>query len=219
MAVKDQDLGRLRVMCTRAKEAGACSNRRPYRLDKIEELTVAGLKERMKDKAALAYFVKVFNAEREALAAGAVNRYARVSTRLRQAEQELERTMGFAIKGIISEEEAGRQLPTLCSEKARLERELALAEKPPQVVSLHPAALDHYRKSIDRLDAALRGGEIGGEEARQALRDMVTTVTAHPPSADNTIRIQVDGHLAALIGATRSPDVLSGGIDGSGGGS
>jgi site-specific DNA recombinase len=48
-------------------------------------------------------------------------------------------------------------------------------------------------------------GEIGSEETRLALRDMVSSVTVHPPAADNTIRIEVDGHLRRLIGGDAFP--------------
>jgi hypothetical protein len=30
MSVKDKDHGKIRVVCTQAKEAGTCSNKRPY---------------------------------------------------------------------------------------------------------------------------------------------------------------------------------------------
>jgi site-specific DNA recombinase len=207
MSVKDRDLGRWRIICTAAR-VGACSNRRPYRLDKIEELTVAGLKERMRDKDALTYYVKVYNAERQRLAADRIRGRARLEARLVAAQGELDRFIKASIKGRYSDEEADRELPLLRAARDRLRAELAGTDEPPKIVSLHPAALDRYRAAIDRLDAALREGAIGGEEARQALRDMVSTVTVHPPTADNTIHIEVEGHLSHLIGGEAFPKAM-----------
>lgn len=64
---------------------------RAYQLDVIEAAGVGGLRERMVDRDGIALYMRIYNEERQALAADSVNRRAKIERRLAQAEREQDR--------------------------------------------------------------------------------------------------------------------------------
>ncbi|KPH80191.1 hypothetical protein AE618_14315 [Bosea vaviloviae] len=91
MSVEDHHRGRTRIRCTKATEAASCDNTRSYQLDVIEAAVAGGLRDRMVDRDGIALYVRVYNEERQALAAYSVNRRAQIEKRLQQAEREQDR--------------------------------------------------------------------------------------------------------------------------------
>jgi hypothetical protein len=82
MSIKDRDHGRLRIMCSQAKEAGACEHRRAYHLDAIERRVLDSLRQRLGSKAAIAHFVRVYNDETQHAHAAAFRARAKAESRL-----------------------------------------------------------------------------------------------------------------------------------------
>jgi hypothetical protein len=64
MSVKDVDHGRVRIICTKARESGVCEVRTPFYLDTIEQAVVGGLRNRLTDRGALELYIRVYNEER-----------------------------------------------------------------------------------------------------------------------------------------------------------
>lgn len=211
MSVKDRDHGRVRIRCTTATESGSCDNRRSYYLDRVEQAVVGGLRERMADREAIALYVRSYNEERQRLAASTIANRAQIEKRLAAAEREHERIYRAYVKGLIEEDALERELPPLKAERDRLRAELAAAEEPPRVVALHPATVKRYLASIERLEATIAEGETHGGEAKEALRDLIRTVTIHPAPAGQEPAIDVIGELTALIGGAHFPTTRSGG--------
>ncbi|WP_439492025.1 recombinase family protein [Bosea sp. (in: a-proteobacteria)] len=211
MSVKDRDHGRVRIRCTTAAESGSCGNRRAYYLDRVEQAVVGGLRDRMADGKAIALYVRVYNEERQRLAAGTVANRAQIEKRLAAAEREHERVYRAYVKELIGEDEIERDLPPLKAERDRLRAELAAAEEPPRLVTLHPAMVSRYLASVERLEATIAEGEEHGGEAKAALRELIRTVTIHPAPAGDAPEIDVLGELSALIGGTHYPTHRAGG--------
>jgi site-specific DNA recombinase len=218
MSLKDRRNGRIRIHCTASKQ-GACSNATPVYLDIVEDMVLSGLRAKLKDKAGIALYLKVYNDERRRLAADSSNVRAKLDHRLAAVQRELDRVVGALVKGILSEDEVASQLPALRAQKAQLEAEIAAVGDQPKVVSLHPTADKAYLEAIDRLEATLaEPGEDGREHPAIApIRQLIDRVVVTP--AGHMLQIKVDGKLDALIGGGQYPAmVLQGGIIGSGGG-
>lgn len=211
MSVKDRDHGRIRIRCTTAAESGSCGNRRSYYLDQVEQAVVGGLRERMADREAIALYVRVYNEERQRLAASTVANRAQIEKRLAAAEREHERVYRAYVKGLIEEDALERELPPLKAERERLRAELAAAEEPPKVVALHPATVARYLAAIERLEATIADGEEHGGEAKAALRDLIRSVTIHPAPAGEQPAIDVLGELTSLIGGDHFPTAKASG--------
>lgn len=216
MSVKDRDHGRIRIRCTQASEAQSCSNRRAYYLDGIEADVVSGLREQLGQREAIALYLKTYNDERRRLAADSVNQRAAIERKLAAAEREHDRVYRAFVKGLIEEEDLERDLPPLKAARDQLRAQLAAADEPPRVVTLHPTAVSAYLQAIDTLSRTIAEGEEHGGEAKEALRALVDRITVEPADAGSQPTLTIEGHLTSLIGARHIPTTSVGGADGSG---
>lgn len=192
---------RVRVMCTRHREAHSCANVTGYYLDVIEAAVLSTLQTHLRDRKAVRYYVDVYNAERRDIVTRLKAERARIEMRLGAIEREYTRTRDGFIKGFLTEEEAGEVLPSLRVERARLQAELAAADEPPKVVALHAGVIDSYLAAIDHLQDAIRAGAKEGSGAsRDTLRGLLHSVVVHKASHDGKVDVEVIGRLANLIG-------------------
>lgn len=150
MSVKDRKDRKIRIICTQAKEAGNCDGH-AYRLDRVEQLVVDGLKERLADKEALELYVRTYNAERQRLSADLRRSRGDIERRIAGLDRERLRLVDQYAKGFIEEGEVERRVPSLLAEKAQLQSEVATLADPPKVIALHPMALRHYRAAVDQI--------------------------------------------------------------------
>lgn len=205
MALKDARHGRRRIVCTTAKEAGTCANRRAFYIDTIERSVIGGLREQLASREAIALFVKTFNDEMKQLSAGATASWSRIESDLAAAQRKLDRAIDALINGDLKEEEAASRVAALRTERDELAIRLAMAEHPPQVVTLHPAAVDSYLAAIGNLAATIHAEAAqGSPDAMKALRDLVEAVIVTPAEGGG-VEIEVRGHLSALMGGNFPP--------------
>ncbi len=205
MAVKDQQSGRRRLICSQRKEAGACANAHVYDLAAIERLVLSGLKAKLAEPSAIAVYVKVYNEERQRLAGATVASRARLESNLAAAERELDRAVSNLIKDRITEEEADRVLPPLRAERSRLKAELAATEVPPKIIALHPAVIARYLANVEDLEHFIARGE-DSDELSASLRALVDSVVIAPKEPGKPITVDVHGRLAALVGGEVFPE-------------
>lgn len=200
-----------------AREAGTCENRRAFYLDMIEPAVTNGLRERLADRQAIAVYINAYNAERQRLAAGAIERRSKAEARQASVKRQIDRILDGVIKEVISFEEGKVALAPLRVEAASIAAELERIEPAPKIISLHPAAVASYLATIEKLDEAIRSSDDGAfEQVKSAIRDLVDEVVVHP-LADGAIEVEVIGHLANLIGGTAFPQMkVLGGNGGSG---
>lgn len=206
MSIKDRDHGRLRIMCSQAKEAGACDHRRAYHLDEIEGRVLGHLRERLGSRSAIEHFVRVYNDERQRAHAGAGKARARAEAKLADAQGALDRAIRNLVHGRLGEAEADVLLPELRAERDRRAAELAALEAAPKVVTLHPTAVEQYLRDVDRLaelvadDRDAHDADLGG-----AIRAMIVRVTVRPAPARTRPDLELEGSLARLTGADLFP--------------
>jgi site-specific DNA recombinase len=190
---------RARIVCTQMREAGSCAHRRSYYLDDIERRVVTGLRAQLGTREAVAYFVAVFNEERRKLSTAARDGRSKVEHDFAMAERELERAISGLVRGTLTETEADRVIPGLRARLDRIADELAAAEQP-NVVTLHPAAVDAYLRDIARLDELANADLLAGRaEVATAIRNLITTVTIMPAPTGQSPEIKLCGTLSSLL--------------------
>ena len=77
-------------------------------------------------------------------------------------------------------------------------RQQSLNEPPPL---LHPQMAEMYRTKVTQLARALQDPE-SRPEATEALRGLVDAIVLTPDQGEETLRIELRGNLAAMLGAT-----------------
>jgi site-specific DNA recombinase len=209
MSVHDRDkTGKTRIRCSAARENGSCSNRRIFYLQDVEEAVLRGMTEELKDTRLIETYVHAYNEERKRLAATAISRRIRIERRRDRLEVERQRAIDMLIKGVLREEEGRARLDELRGQVLEAERELSRVEEAPQIIALHPATLDSYIATVDRLASVLTE-HAAAEDDRGRLvatfRALVHSVTVHPKAPREGFQVEVKGKLAALIGGEAFP--------------
>jgi site-specific DNA recombinase len=86
--------------------------------------------------------------------------------------------------------------------RATIEVQLAEITAGDKVISLHPAALDRYRRDIRRLAALLPRNETGETDGLvEVLRSLVSAAIVHAPPNSTELEIEIRGYLEQLLGA------------------
>ncbi len=171
------DHGRPVARCSRVRESGDCSNRRKIYLDTIERAVIETLREQLRHPKAIAEAVREYHAEMRRLDAERARDRSKDERRLAECRRQIERTVDQIVEGIASGPAIGRRLNELEAEAAELEAKLAKAEQP-DVVTLHPKALEQYLAAIDNLAASIAEGR--DEEALMLMRGLVQKITVYP---------------------------------------
>ena len=211
------------------KDRGKCTNRATYDLTVIETVRFDGLRRNLEDPALIATFVEEYNAERKRTAADLTSRRNSIERRLTPARREIERMVDAVAKGVLEDSEVAARMPGLREERNRLEAELANADTPPNVVTLHPATVQRYREHVENLSRSLNNHMVqGDQELIEAFRALVSAVIVHPKREDGTFDIELKGKLSALLDTDVFPNARLvagrtlgqrlGAISGSGGG-
>ena len=93
-------------------------------------------------------------------------------------------------------------------------RQWAHWRKAPSIVTLHPATLDQYIRTVDAL-AAVLADHAGAEDDCRSLfgsfRALVHSITIHPNGPREGFEIGVKGKLATLIGGEVFPEAIRSG--------
>lgn len=207
MVIKDRRKGVVRLQCSRMKESGKCDNRSSYDLTLIETAMFNGLRGHLENPAAIAAFAEEYNAERKRLAADLTSRRNSIERRLAQARREIDRMVEAVAKGTLEDSEVAARMPALRAERNRLEAELADAETPPNVVTLHPATVQRYREQVENLARVLNNHMVEGDkEPAEAFRALVASVIVNRKADNGGFDIEIKGKLAALLGADVFPN-------------
>ena len=144
------------IMRSRAKEAGTCSNKRPYYLEPIERAVTAGLRERLGNRDAIALYIKTYNEKRERLAADTVNRRRKLETDLSRAEAARERVLEAFIDGRLDKATAYPKIDWHKTKIEELQAELDECDAQTTVRGLVEAVIVHPAKAAEKLDIEIR---------------------------------------------------------------
>jgi site-specific DNA recombinase len=206
MSVKDRDHGRIRVTCTQAKEAGTCTNKRPYYLDEIEKTVASGLKEELSRPAAIKRYVQSYNEEMKRLSASSSSLLRKNRNQLAKVDGEIQRAIDAVMRGVFEAEDIRERITALKAEKKRLEGEIGRIEQSRAPIALHPTAITSYLRSVENLEETVKSNSIASQESKMALRELVDGVVVSPPDkAKDRMRIEVRGYLSRLVGGDLFP--------------
>ena len=194
-------------VCTQAKEAGTCSNKRPYYLDRIEKTVLSGLKEELRKPEAIKRYVQSYAQEMKRLSASASSSLQKLRSRLAKVDGEIERAIDAIIRGVLEAGDVGDRIAALKAEKKKLEGQISHIEQSKSPVALHPTAIASYLHSVENLEQSIRRNSLqGSEESKNALRDLVEAVVINPPENDQSgMKIEVRGYLSRLTGSDLFP--------------
>lgn len=199
MSMHDKSGGAIRIRCSRSIESGVCSNKRRYRLDKIESAVVDGLKTQMLHPGLLAEYVRVYREERRDEAAKAARERSALERRLADINAQMERLMQAMARGVLPIEAVEAQYKPLEADKVRLAAELAHVPQA-ATVELHPQAVQQYQKAVEDLAGRLNElDEYADAEAIASFRALVDRVVIHDTPTGG-VEAEVISHLSALIG-------------------
>ena len=157
-------------MCTRARESGSCDNRRVVYLDVIETAVIEGLKGQLMHPQVIAEAAREYHAEMRRLDGERARTRGSDERRLSELRRSIERMIDGVAAGDLAGAAIGRRIAVAEGELARLEGSLAAAA-PPEVVSLHPRALDHYLKAVTTLAETLAAQK--DQEAMKPIRELI----------------------------------------------
>ena len=198
MSIKDRDHGRLRIVCTRARESGSCSNRRSFYLDEIEKRLTLGLRTHLGSPAAANIYINAYNEERRVLSGAGEAEKHNALRRLASIDLELERATKLLIKGVLDEVSGAAEIRKLREERSALERRMHDVAADTGVVALESKAVSDYLKTLDSLDVALRGGSEPEVNEYGPVRDLVQRIVISHTSAGGA-KIDFEGDLSRLL--------------------
>jgi site-specific DNA recombinase len=88
------------------------------------------------------------------------------------------------------------------TERGEIDAKLATIESGDNIVSLHPATLDRYLVSLDRLAEILPHAESGvANELARAMHNLISAVIVHAPPNSEKLEIEIRGRLEELLAA------------------
>ena len=188
-----------RWACGRHKAAGTCSNGNRVSTEELSSRVLAGLQEQLLAPEAIQMLVREYHAQRE-----------RNETR-RAAEQAQARSriakIDAAVERLVAAIADGADLPEIRTAivARREERKQLLANLEEQdasnIIALHPAIADAYRKRIKELAQSLATDRRDGAVAAQ-VRDLIERVIITPRQTGG-VDIEVFGSLGAVIDLAR----------------
>ena len=191
--------GRTRIRCSGHKERGDCPDPATFYVDTVERAVLDQLSAEMRHPELLAEYVREYHAERQRLAADAINRRADLERRLVAIGSEADRITDWLVKGVGDVERLDRRAKELMLEEQSLKDQLSNAETTPNVVALHPQALARFESQLATLSQALgRAMDLDVHEAADAVRDLVDTVTLRRDS-NGELLIEIEGRLNDLL--------------------
>ncbi len=180
--------------CSTARNKGTCDNLLTIRRDRVEAAVLDGLRDHLMHPDLVKEFVAEFHREMNRLAAGQDHERERLTRDLARTERDIARIIE-AIKAGVPGEAVRDEMAVLEARKADLTQQRDDAPQP--VPRLHPTLADVYRRKVDDLAKALNE-EGTRAEASEAIRQLIDEVRLVPD--DGTLKIELYGELAALIG-------------------
>ncbi len=185
--------------CGTRRDAGTCSNDRTVLISDVERRVLDGMKSRLIQPKALAAFVKTYEEERKRLRSDSAQRLSRAKAKLAEAEKQIENIVNAVAQGFASEAMKKRLME---SEAEAKELRLQISAAPPEnVISIHPAAIEEYRRNVESLFDSLRGAsERGKAEAATLLRAVIDHIDIVLLEGRGKYDLRVGSRLETLIG-------------------
>ncbi|MEQ8866436.1 MAG: recombinase family protein [Thalassobaculum sp.] len=186
-----------KTRCATRREGGICSNDRTVLLSVAGERIMGGLRRNLLSARVLAKFIKTYEAERRTLRSQRAATHQRSTTRLREIQATMDNLVDAIGAGIASDT-MKRRLVDLEQEAAILRRQIAEPDDN-RVVSLHPAAVDEYRREIDTLLDLLASDDVAQAGASAMLRNIIDRIDVMPLEGRGQYELRVMTKIETLI--------------------
>lgn len=180
--IKSQD----QLACTAHRERGTCANNRTVRVPDLECRVLEGIKQRLLAPDAIAEFLAEYHAERKRLNAMMRRDRQQIDKRLAILDRQISNIIDSIADGAATSGMKTR-LIEMEAEKERLTADLAAILDASDVVELHPASIEVYRRRTAELQEALHSNEVDRQEALNAIRSLVTSIEVIPREGTGAI--------------------------------
>lgn len=188
---------------SRNKGLSACTNARLAPADRLEAEVLDYLKCDLLHPEVVEEFVREYHlAQRQRGAAGRAEQ-AGLERELGEVRRKAERLVDQVADGLLTGPTVKAKLQEFEQRAGELEAQLHGLAATAEIVTVHFRAAARYRQLVEDLRDALGRAEQGSaqlDEARQALRKIVTAVLVHPLPERGKWRAEVQGDLTALLG-------------------
>lgn len=199
-----------RYMCSARRERGVdvCANGRSAKAEDLDARVIAAVRDQLLHPDVVEAAVREFHAEYQRLAGARLKDRARLERDLAEVGRRADRLVDQVAEGFLSGAAVQGKLQQLEARRAELTAELAAAADAGDVVRLHPGTAGQYRKLVDQLQGAIgdmtaaTGDDLidrARENARQALRALVTKVVITPLAERGRYDVVLEGDLAPLL--------------------
>ncbi|WFU19410.1 hypothetical protein [Bradyrhizobium sp. CB3481] len=138
-------------------------------------LAIKGLRQHLSSPEMIAAYVDAYNAERKRLKKEANAERTRMERRLGEIEREIKRIVDFIVKGTATDALIPR-MNELEAERKTLAARLEEAKETDNVVTLHPKALDRYKRAVMELANEFKHGT---PTEFATVRELVTAIIVH----------------------------------------
>jgi len=189
--------GKHSLGCFGARDQGRCDNHQTIRRDEIEARVLKALQEKLLNQELFEEFRDEFTREMNRLR---MERRASLSSAKRDVERigtRIKKLLNLMLDDEIAVDEGKAEIKTLDARRQELQAQLETADEPPPL--LHPEMAELYRQKVTTLAQALEHPETR-TESTEALRALIDAIVLTP--AENGLRIELKGNLAAMLGAT-----------------
>ena len=198
--------GRVRIRCSADAESGSCPDPKTFYLDTVEKLVIGSLIGHLRAPEGLGLFIRTYQEEQARLAAARTSNKAKFEQDLTRVRKRISSLAIQIADDLVQVEDVRGELADLRVEKQKLEAELAAAPEAPKVVTLMPAAIQRFERSMSNLHAAFKTGFIDANSEDAAfMREVVASITVFRKEGRKKgdggagVEIELVGHLNALL--------------------
>lgn len=199
MSIQGTRGGITRIRCSRATESGSCTNRRAYRLERIERAVIEGVEAQLDHPELLAEYIRTYREERMRDVAEAQRNRSMLERKHKQLQGQIGRMLDLYAKGDLSIELFETRALPMQDEWKALGDQLASMPQAP-VIELHPQAIAEYQRTVTNL--AERLAELDLQHDRESIdrfRSLIDRVIVHD-TATGGVTVEVIGRMTAIIG-------------------
>ena len=186
--------GRDYMACSKARRQGTCSNRRGIKRNRIEDLVLTGLKERLMAPHLIEEFITAYHAEINARAASQSRQRETVEKELKKITKRLDTLVDAMADGYRSDTLQGK-LTNLEDRKRELEGQLTAPA--PSPVRFHPKLAEVYKAKVEALREALSDPEIR-DEAFEIIRGLIQRIVIRPREK-RSFEVEIIGEITKML--------------------
>jgi site-specific DNA recombinase len=186
------------LACSAHREKGTCDNNRTIRVAELERRVLDGIERRLLSPDTIAEFLREYQAEQKRLRSEACRQRREVEKRVSALDRQIINIVDAIAEGVATVAMKAK-LIALEGEKETLSAKMAGFAQADNVVVLHPAAVDAYRKKVAELQAALTMDDQERREAMDIVRSLVSGIHVVPMEGRGQVELHVSGALAELL--------------------